>query len=155
MSRAQRRASRRRVAGALAAALAAAVLVGCVERRIVITSDPSGALVELNGVDVGVTPLEVDFTYYGVYDVYVTRPGYEALRTSADASAPWYEWPGIDIVSQALPPTERTTIRWHFDLQEQQADAAGLLERARTAKGAFDASAPGTGPGDGEEAAPN
>ena len=128
----------------LCAGAATALLSGCVERRLVITSDPTGAAVELNGVDVGRTPLEVDFTYYGVYDVLVSRDGYDTLRTTADADAPWYEWPGIDIVSQATPPTDRTLIEWHFVLVESTPDETGLLERARRTQETFAAQATST-----------
>jgi hypothetical protein len=110
---------------------------GCVERRIVITSEPPGAAVTLNDVDVGLTPLGVDFTYFGTYDVQVRKPGYEPLLTAADASAPWYEWPGIDIVSQAIPPTDRTVVRWHFDLEPVDLNEAALLDRARETRDAL------------------
>ncbi len=124
----------RRIAAALALGAAAVALTGCVERRIVITSDPTGAAVTLNDVDVGLTPLEVDFTYYGVYDVQLRKPGFEPLLTTADADAPWYEWPGIDIVSQAIPPTDRTMIRWHFALEPVDLDPGELIDRARSTR---------------------
>ncbi len=39
------------------------------------------------------TPLEVDFTWFGVYDVRVTKSGYEPLITSREAKAPLHETP--------------------------------------------------------------
>lgn len=119
--------------GARAAALAAcaALLTGCVERRLVITSQPSDALVYLNDLEVGRTPLEVDFTYFGVYDIRIRKEGYEPLVTSREAEAPFYEWPGVDLVAMAIPATKQTIIRWHFDLEPESQDTEGLLERAR------------------------
>ncbi len=38
---------------------------GCVQRTITITSDPPGALVWLNDREIGRTPLDVNFVYYG------------------------------------------------------------------------------------------
>lgn len=121
--------NRRRVAIA-AAACGGLFLGGCVERRINITSDPSGARVFLNDQDVGVTPLEVDFTWFGVYDVRVTKSGFEPLITSREAKAPLHETPPFDFVALMMPGTKRTRIDWHFELAPANNDPVGLLERA-------------------------
>ena len=59
--------------GALAcAALALAALAltaGCVRREIEVTSTPPGALLTLNGREIGRTPTRIEFTFDGVYDV--------------------------------------------------------------------------------------
>ena len=117
----------------------ALALSGCVDRRIIITSEPSGALVHLNDSAVGRTPLEVDFTYFGTYDVRLTKEGYEPLSTSARARAPVYEWPVIDLAALAIPVTKRTVVRWHFELEEADLDEASLLERALGRRDEFEA----------------
>ena len=121
----------------LAIGLVGLALVGCetAQRRIVVTSEPSGARVHLNDVDVGVTPVEVDFTYFGVYDVRLRKSGYEPLLTSREAKAPFYEWPGIDLVAMALPGQEVTEIAWHFELEPEETDPAGVIERAVEMRG--------------------
>jgi len=103
---------------------------GCVERRISITSEPSGARVVLNDRDVGATPLEVDFTWFGVYDVRVTKAGYEPLITSREAKAPLHETPPIDFFALLVPGTKTTHIDWHFELEPANNDPGALLERA-------------------------
>lgn len=110
--------------------VAAGALAGCVDRRIAITSDPTGATVILNDVEVGRTPLEVDFTSFGTYDVRLRMEGYEPLSTSAEAKAPIHEWPGIDLLAHAWPSTTRTRIEWHFVLEPARPDVDGLVERA-------------------------
>lgn len=110
---------------------AMATIGGCLERRIYIASDPPGAIVRLNDVEVGRTPLEVDFTYYGVYDVRLEKDGYEPLSTSAEAKAPVYEWPLIDLVAEAMPKRILTEIRWDFTLRPVETDPDVLIERAR------------------------
>ncbi len=110
-------------AGALAAG-------GCVERRMHVTSEPPGARVWLNDVEVGTTPVEVDFTWFGVYDVRLTKEGYEPLITTAEAEAPLHEWPVVGFFALAIPGTKRTDVRWHFELAPEVVDAEGLLERA-------------------------
>jgi len=116
---------------AIAGALGCASLTGCVERRISITSDPSGARVWLNDQEVGETPVEVDFTWFGVYDVRLKKDGYEPLVTTAEAKAPLHEQPGIDFVAMAIPGTSRTNIAWHFTLEPSEGKAEGLLDRAK------------------------
>lgn len=115
-------------AGALVLAVA---LPACVERRIFITSEPTGALVNLNDTDVGRTPLEVDFTYFGVYDVRLSKEGSEPLATKAHAKAPVWEWPIIDLVALLIPVRKVTHITWHFDLEPEQPGGQALLDRAQ------------------------
>jgi hypothetical protein len=118
--------------------LASAVLLGgCVERRIVITSEPSGATIFLNDAEVGRTPVEVDFTYFGVYDVRVRKEGYEPLVTTAEAKAPPHEWPGLDLLALLVPVTKVTRIDWHFTLAPADADESALLDRAGTMRTQF------------------
>lgn len=106
------------------------VLPGCADRRISITSEPPGALVHLNDTEVGRTPCEVNFTWFGVYDVRLEKEGFEPLITTAEARAPIHEWPGIDLAMMFIPVTKRTRIEWHFVLQPEQNDPDALLLRA-------------------------
>jgi hypothetical protein len=117
-------------------AVVASLAGGCVERRMTITSDPPGALVYLNNEEVGRTPIERDFTWYGNYDVVVRKEGYETLKTSRQVSAPWWQWPPIDLLAEMMPwhPTDRQSLQ--FSLKpatpldappEQLIDRAGQL----------------------------
>ena len=101
---------------AIVALAACGLLTGCVERRIVVTTEPPGALVYINDLEVGRTPLQTSFLYHGWYDVRVELEGYEPLRTEAEAAAPLYEYPPIDLVAEALPMRIRNVQRWHFVL---------------------------------------
>ena len=122
---------------ALIAALACAC-AGCLQRRIHITSEPPGATVWLNGVEIGRTPVEADFTFYGDYDVRLRHEGYEPHAQRKWAVMPWYEFPPIDFIVTALPWTVRNTVRWDFELEpapDLSAPGAGedrdaLLQRA-------------------------
>ncbi|HQZ69135.1 MAG TPA: PEGA domain-containing protein, partial [Planctomycetaceae bacterium] len=57
--------------------LAGLTQVGCVHRRVTINSNPSGALVKVDGRDIGYTPASFDFTWYGTREVQLLRDGYE------------------------------------------------------------------------------
>ena len=119
----------------------ASMLGGCMQRSLDITSEPPGATVYLNDVEVGRTPLEVGFTYYGEYDVLLTKDGFEPLRTRADAVAPVYEHPPLDLAAEAMPWGVRTRVPWHFVMtplpatpDEKSAAEAALLDRARATR---------------------
>ena len=94
--------------------------LGCVERRLLITSEPSGALVYLNDQEVGRTPLKVPFTWYGTYDVRLEREGYQTLETEQVAEQPWWEKPGPDLFAEAIPD-KRVEIAWHLEMTPQEA----------------------------------
>ncbi len=118
--------------------LVAALLAGgCADRRLVITSEPPGASVWVNDVEVGRTPLEASFVHYGTYDVRLRLDGYEPIATSAAASAPWYEYMGPDLVAEAMPWGVETRVQWNFTMKpslesrtERGALEKGLIDRA-------------------------
>jgi len=118
---------------ATAAALLAAALLaaGCADRRIHITSDPPGALVTLNDVQVGRTPVEVNFTSFGVYDVQLRREGYASLTTNAEARPELHDQPLFDAASVIQPGRPRTDVYWHFVMEPLETDPDALIQRAR------------------------
>ena len=122
---------RPRAGGLLATLAAFALLSGCASRTIIVTSEPPGAQVTLNGVEVGTTPLEVGFRFYGQYDLRLAKDGYEPIAAAPWANTPWYEYPPIDFLLLPLPL--RTTVRWHYDLAPASVEEASrdeLVERA-------------------------
>lgn len=133
----------RAMVGAIAGAMVGVMvgLGGCMQRSLDITSEPAGATVYLNDVEVGRTPLEVGFTYYGEYDVLLMKDGFEPLRTRKDAVAPIYEHPPLDLAAEAMPWGVETRVPWHFVMtplpatpEEKAAAEAALLDRARATR---------------------
>lgn len=105
---------------------------GCVRRTMTINTDPQGATVTLNDEVVGTTPVDVDFTWYGDYDVIVRKEGYQTLRTHERLNAPWYQVPPIDLFAEALVPfTIHDRHAMQFSLEPaQEIDRAGLIQEA-------------------------
>ena len=63
--------------GATALGATALLGAGCgVERTLQVNSDPPGALVSLNGEEVGRTPMRKMFLWYGTYDLELRKDGY-------------------------------------------------------------------------------
>lgn len=92
----------------LALSMAAVVLIlasaGCVERTMKIQTDPPGAVVVVNDEEVGITPAEFSFLWYGDYEVILRKPGYETLQTHHRVQAPWYQWPPFDLIAETMIP---------------------------------------------------
>ncbi len=103
---------------------------GCVERTITITSQPPGALVWLNDREIGRTPVDVEFLYYGTYDVRLALDGYESLMTRGDAVPPLWDNVGLDFVAEMIPGAQ-SHVQWHFELAPADDDAEKLIQRAQ------------------------
>ena len=110
--------------------LLAALSTGCVRRTIMITSQPPGVLIWINDREVGRTPVDVDFEYYGVYDVRLELAGYEPMMTSGKASAPWWDKVGADFFAELVPADLHSEVRWHYVLTPLTEDRGALIERA-------------------------
>ena len=112
--------------------------IGCVERTISITSEPAGALVHLNDEEVGRTPLEVPFTFYGVYDVRLEQEGYKPLWTKQKTDAPWWEAPGPDLFAEMIPNNKVEQV-WHFRMEPAPfVEEDDLIDRAVSLRESID-----------------
>lgn len=109
-----------KVACTIALAVAAAGLGGCLERDITVTSEPAGALVFLNDVEVGRTPVTVPFTWHGDYDVMLRLDGYETISTHANINVPLHKAPPLDLLSELAPWTYHDHRYLHYKLQKLQ-----------------------------------
>lgn len=103
--------------------LALALLVlcsGCVYRRMTVMSDPPGARLFVNNVEVGTTPCNVPtnaFVDLGNYKFKLFKDGYEPLEVLQPVPAKWYEYPGIDFFSEVGPWTVRDLRVFNYQLQ--------------------------------------
>ncbi len=92
----QRRRSFRRWTFCLLAMATICLGSGCVSRRMMVYSDPPGAMVLLEGKEIGYTPVAVDFLYYGTREFTLIKDGYETKTVLQKVSPPWYQWPVIE-----------------------------------------------------------
>ena len=84
--------------------LASGMLSGCVERRFVITSNPPGATVYREGMQLGVTPVDDSFVYYGDREYTLVLDGFETMKVKQKAPPPWYQIPPLDFLAENLWP---------------------------------------------------
>lgn len=108
-----------------------APLGGCVRRTLTINSNPPGALVYLNGQDVGRTPMTRDFVWYGNYDLVLRKEGYLTLKTHANVFPPFWQWVPLDLFTEVLPLHDNQ--RFSFEMRPQSdrpVDSESLFARA-------------------------
>jgi len=82
------------------------LLPGCLRRRMLVRSNPPGAMVYVDNQQIGTTPCSTNFIYYGTRELRLVKPGYETLTVDQPIPAPWYEIPPLDFVSENLAPRE-------------------------------------------------
>jgi hypothetical protein len=143
MSSFSQRTNRLRIGVAIAALLALAELPGCVRRRLMIRSNPPGAMVYVDNQPIGTTPCATNFIYYGTREIRLVKPGYETLTINQPIPAPWYQIPPIDFFSENVAPNEIQDFRTvTYNLSPQiivptdQLIARGEQLRAGTQQGA-------------------
>jgi hypothetical protein len=92
------------LAGLFSAFLLVLALLGCVEREFFIHSDPPGALVFVDGVPRGTTPLTMTFEHYGEREVELRLASYQVLQEEFEISPPWYQVFPLDFFCEVLLP---------------------------------------------------
>lgn len=101
---------------------------GCVHRTMTIRTNPPGAFVFIDDTQIGITPCTTPFTYYGTRKIRIVKDGYETLTTYQKIQTPWYEWPGVDFVTENFWPGDiRDDRTLQFQLQPQQIVPPGAV----------------------------
>ena len=112
------------------------ILCGCVERKLTINTKPQGALVTLNDEEVGTSPVTVSFSWYGNYNVRISKEGYETLKTHRKLKEPWYDYFPFDFFAQVLSSKRIVdSYEWTFELAEKkQIGREELIQKAQDLK---------------------
>lgn len=125
--------SSRAIRASLLSLLALTAASGCtgVRRELTVESDPPGALVYLNGDEVGRTPMTREFTYYGTLDLQLRKGGYQTLAARPRVWAPLWQIPPVDLLAEAFPLTDRHKLSYTLKPEaEGDVDKPALIERA-------------------------
>ena len=109
------------------------LLSGCVERKLTIKTNPEDALVVLNDEEIGLSPVTVNFNWYGDYCVRIQKEGYETLNTHRELKGPWYDAFPFDFFAQIINPNRIVdSYEWTFDLApRRQISRDELIQNAR------------------------
>lgn len=92
-------------------------LPGCVHRRMTITTNPPGALVMMEGEEVGYTPMAMDFTYYGTREITLIKDGFQTKTVMQKVKAPWYQRGPLEFATDNFALHKiNDRHEFHFDL---------------------------------------
>ncbi|MBI5723407.1 MAG: PEGA domain-containing protein [Planctomycetes bacterium] len=103
---------------AIAALLTSLTLAGCIERTMTITSEPAGALVFVNDVEKGRTPVTFSYIWSGDYDVVLRLEGRKTLKTHARLNPQWYDLPPWDFFAELSPQKIQDKRYLHYKLEK-------------------------------------
>jgi hypothetical protein len=92
---------------------------GCVERKITILTEPSGALVALNDEEIGTSPVTVGFEWYGDYNVRISKEGFQTLITHRNLKRPLRDRAPLDLCDDMFN-TRMDEYTWTFKLEPYQ-----------------------------------
>lgn len=109
---------------------------GCsqnMHRRMTIKSDPPGALVLMEGEEVGYTPVAIVFNHYGTREITLIKDGYETVTAMQKIRTPWYQKVPLDLVTDNFSPVRiKDNTEYIFTLNRQEIVSNDqLLQRAK------------------------
>lgn len=82
----------------------AVIALSCVERKLHIRTEPEGAMVQVNGRDVGRSPATWTFSHYGTVRVTAYLEGHLPEQRLVKLKAPWYQYPVADFFADLVVP---------------------------------------------------
>jgi hypothetical protein len=92
-------------------------LVGCVERRYTIRTNPPGALVIVNNEEIGPTPVSRSFVYYGDREISLMLDGYQTQKIIQPVDAPlWDNYVTECFTENLIPYTFRDEREFNFQM---------------------------------------
>lgn len=108
------------------------VCSGCVQRRLIIRSQPEGAFVTVDQKPIGRTPLSVPFTYYATRDIKLEKDGYKTVKVQQRLPPKWYQMVPFSLISENFAMREiRDERLLDFQLEPKtQVQDSQLIDRA-------------------------
>lgn len=83
----------------------------CVTRTLRVETQPTGALVFLDGKKIGESPIEVPFYHFGLREIVAEKDGYLRTVELIEIEGAWYEAFPFDYFTEFLPLFPRTDLR--------------------------------------------
>lgn len=111
------------------------VFAGCAERKIIITSEPPGASVTIDGRERGITPVSVPFTFYGKREVVLEKDGCQTFKSIIPITPPVFQVFPLDLLMLFVPYPFVDNHTFYFILEKQgKTDIKKCLERMERLK---------------------
>ena len=98
-------ASNRRFVGLLFVLVLVAT-TGCVQRRLIVKTQPEGAFVSIGHRPVGYSPVSVPYTYHGTRDIQIEKDGFKPINVQQRIRPKWYSVFPISFFTENFSPRE-------------------------------------------------
>ena len=123
-------------------------------RSLTIRTEPPGALVYVNDVLKGASPVTYDFTWYGWHRLTLRKEGFERVDDRRLLRAPVYLWIPLDLAMELAPFPIHDDRTWSYTLAPSAAlpepvapaTEAGTPPKGHTVGGVSEGSAEGRSP---------
>ena len=79
---------------------------GCVRRRMTVRTSPPGATISVDNQVIGTSKAATSFTYYGTREIRIEKDGFRTETIRRKFHPPWYQFPGLDFITETLWPGE-------------------------------------------------
>ena len=107
------------------------LLAACTDRFIQIRSEPPGATAFLDGKEIGRTPCQVPFAWYGDRELVLEKPGYRSRTEILRIRAPWWQWPVLDFFTDVVLIIPFIDRREFGFVLEKHASSPATIERLK------------------------
>ncbi len=117
----------------LPAAVLMAACAGCVRKTFAVRTDPPGAVVYVDGEEIGRSPIHnVPWFFDGTREITVAKAGYLTERRIVKMRASWFSWFPLDIISELIVPWDIHDRRYYYFALKpvDPTDGAALLRHA-------------------------
>ena len=96
-----------------------------------VRTNPPGAIVYVDNVEVGVSPVSRSFTYYGTSRIRLVCDGYETKTVVERIDPPVYDVIWVEPLTELLPIRFKDWREFTYDLERTQVvDPGEVIERA-------------------------
>ena len=79
---------------------------GCVQRRLIVKTQPEGAFVSIGREPVGYSPVSIPYTYHGTRDIQIEKDGYKPINVQQRIKPNWYSIFPISFFTENFSPRE-------------------------------------------------
>lgn len=79
------------------------ILTSCTERKFTVYTIPENVFCEINGRQLGPSPITVKYVENGVFNIRLSQEGYEILNGKFKLKKKWFNLIGLDFIGEILP----------------------------------------------------
>jgi hypothetical protein len=76
---------------------------GCTQRKFTINTKPESVLCEVNGREIGLSPVTVNYVDSGYFRIRLSKPGFESYEGQFKLKKRWFNQFTLDFIGEIIP----------------------------------------------------